>query len=184
MGYGQTQRVRNIALATECGGQCSQIYDYWNSLRHGGRLPSFKDFDPSRVPPRVLPGLVLLEHRRDPETSVRRLWLRLVGTALVNAYGHDITGKFLDEVYIADDFDDVTTQFDVLFETGRATCMWSATRTRDERYMNYERIVLPFADNGRDIDMILASVEFFPAVHQFNGNLWTQPPLETRLTVR
>ena len=184
MASGQTQSTRILTPAIECGGQCRQIHQYWDSLRHGGRLPSRKDFDPSRVPPRVLPGLVLMEPRRDPETSQRRLWLRLVGTSLVNAYGHDVTGSFLDEVYIANDYDDVATQYDIVFETGRATCMWSATRTRDGRYMNYERIVLPFAEYGRDIDMVLASVEFFPADHQFDGSHWTQPPLEDRLTVR
>ena len=173
-----------VVPAFECGGHCRWIYQYWDSLRRGGRLPSRKDFDPARAPPRILPNLILMEPMREPETSRRRLWLRLVGTALVDTYRREITGRFLDEVYIADDYEDVTKQFDVLFETGRPTCLWSETRTRDGRFMNYERIVLPFAENGRDIDMVLASVEFFPADHRFDASRWRQPPVESRLTVR
>lgn len=180
----QAQATRPADTTFECGDCCRHIQDYWNELASAGRLPSFRDFNPARVPPHILPNLVLLEPRRDPESSRWRFWMRLVGTALVDTYKREITGRYLDEVYIAEDYDDAARQFDVLMETGRPTCMWSATRTHDGAYMNYERLLLPFAGKDGEIDMILSSVEFFPADHWFDARLQRQPPFKDRLTVR
>ncbi len=181
-----TQNEAGYAAAPsfDCGECCRHIQQYWNELNSDGRLPSFRDFNPARVPPRILPNLVLLEPRRNPETKQWRFLMRLVGTALVDTYKREITGRYLDEVYIAVDYDDTARQFDVLMATGRPTCMWSATRTRDGDYMNYERLLLPFAGEDGEIDRILSSVQFFPADHWFDARLQRQPPLEDRLTVR
>ncbi len=146
-------------------------------------MPSRADFDPVQVPRHILPNLVLLEPRRQPDTSQLRLWLRLVGSGLVAAYKREITGHFLDEVYIADDYGDALRQFEITLETGRATCMWAETQTRDGRFMNYERILLPLAGNGRDIDMVLAVVHFLPVNNRFEINYRKPSALAARLAV-
>ena len=141
----RTQVVPPASPVFECGDQCRQIQHYWDDLRPAEGLPSFQDLNPAQLPPSILPNLILLEPRLEPDTSRLRFWLRLVGTALVDAYKHEITGRFLADVYIAEDYDDTEKQFETMLETARPTCMWSATHTNDGRFMNYERILLPFA---------------------------------------
>ena len=129
----------------------------------------------------LLPNLLLLEPHRPPEGAGLRLWLRLVGTECVEKYGREITGRYLDEVYIAEDYDDTLAQFEAVLHTGHAACMWAETETHDGRAMNYERMLMPLADNGHDIDMILAMVVFLPVPAVAKSARLRQAPLASRL---
>lgn len=61
--------------------------DYWLSLPRRNLVPARADFDPSEVP-ELLPHMIMHEL-----IDRRRSRLRLVGTALVERYGMDITGR-------------------------------------------------------------------------------------------
>lgn len=81
------------AIRPELSPQGSEFLDYWLSLRDGRLLPDRAEFDPIEVK-HLLPFIVIHE-LIDPET----IRLRLVGTAVVNQYGQESTGRnYLDFV--------------------------------------------------------------------------------------
>src|SRR5471032_688932 len=63
-----------------------QLYDYWLSKHVGGRPPGRHDLDPPVDVPRLIPNIMLI----DIEGEVLRY--RLVGSAIWNRYGFDLTG--------------------------------------------------------------------------------------------
>jgi hypothetical protein len=69
-------------------------YSYWCAKRGARAMPRRRDIDPSEISPRLLPFLQITE-LLDGGSRIR---YRLVGTAIVAAYGADLTGRHLDEV--------------------------------------------------------------------------------------
>lgn len=68
------------------------LFCYWTSVHPAKGLPGRQHIDPLDIPD-LLPGLWLLDVQHDPF----RLRYRLVGTAIVQAYGRETTGQWLDE---------------------------------------------------------------------------------------
>ncbi|HEY0524482.1 MAG TPA: PAS domain-containing protein [Stellaceae bacterium] len=58
-------------------------------------IPDRADFDPTSIAPSLLPHFVLA----DIVDGGVRLRFRLLGTAIVNRFGFDPTGKYLDETF-------------------------------------------------------------------------------------
>ena len=67
---------------------------HWRSLAPPGTLPRRSHLDPSAVV-RILKNMSITE-REDPDT----LWLRLVGSGIVERIGADTTGKNILDVHI------------------------------------------------------------------------------------
>ncbi|WP_334128782.1 PAS domain-containing protein [Sneathiella sp.] len=64
---------------------------YWRSLEPGSLVPRRRSFDPTRIAP-LLPGIALYE-----VLSPDEIVCRLAGTALVDHFGMELTGRnFLD----------------------------------------------------------------------------------------
>jgi hypothetical protein len=66
--------------------------DYWNRKRGDRLMPVRRDIEPTEIPA-LLPHVQLVELVGD------RLRYRLIGTALVEAYGENWTGKYIDETF-------------------------------------------------------------------------------------
>jgi hypothetical protein len=67
-----------------------QLYDYWLSKHVDGRPPGRHDLDPPVDVPRLIPNIMLI----DVEGETLRY--RLVGSAIWNRYGFDLTGTTID----------------------------------------------------------------------------------------
>src|ERR1700722_17503408 len=67
------------------------LLDYWERQRGACAMPRRQDIDALDLPRPLLPFIELVE--RDAEDRLR--W-RLVGTAIVDAMGKDMTGRYLD----------------------------------------------------------------------------------------
>lgn len=81
----QFERVRSPLL--------HEAFELWNSKRGNRRMAKRADFDPLEMP-RLLSSIILI----DVENDGTRLRIRLVGTKIVDMYGSDYTGKYLDEI--------------------------------------------------------------------------------------
>ncbi|RED54282.1 PAS domain-containing protein [Aestuariispira insulae] len=114
-------------------------------------MPSRSDIDPLDIPD-LLPGICLLdvEALDRPACKVR---FRLAGTRIRDMVGHDVTGKFIDDV-----FDPPTV------EMMAANYQWIAERLEphyDRRTKQlsevttavYERILAPLGEEGKKPDM-------------------------------
>lgn len=125
---------------------------YWISLHHGDGLPARRDFEPLDVPS-LLSSLVLTDIERDPF----RIRFRLVGTRVVEAFDGDFTGHYYDEV-IPDWRETYGYRHRRLVaETGLPSYR-TGPSSMNFRYdfAPIERIHLPLADDGRQVDMILS----------------------------
>jgi hypothetical protein len=149
---------RGAPLPT-CDERLMQLHHYWLSMHPApDAMPGRRDFDPTRIPT-LLPWLWLIDVKRDP----LRFKYRLVGTRHVEAAGWDPTGRWLDEAHPR-------------FKTASAYPQFCATATHGEicyyrgpptfvmkrDYISIERLILPLAANGRDVDMLLGIIVLHP----------------------
>jgi hypothetical protein len=85
-----------------------------------------------------------------------RFRVRLAGTRVVEAYGAEITGRFVDEL----DFDEIDTlvlaSLAEVVATGRPSVVEREYTRRDGRHVKYERLVLPLSSDGATVDKLLA----------------------------
>ena len=102
MAHGLDTEVRQAELR--------QLHDYWLAKKGQRLAPARSDISPADMR-KLLPHVFLLEVVGCP----RRFKFRLAGTEVVERYGEELTGRFLDEI----DLDEVGTE--ILGEYERAT---------------------------------------------------------------
>jgi len=70
------------------------LYRYWSRCRGRRRVPDRRDIDPLQLGAKLLPHVGLM----DIVDGGARVRYRLLGTAIVERFGADPTGKLMDEV--------------------------------------------------------------------------------------
>lgn len=146
-------------IPSSCDSRVRRLYDYWLSIHPSeGGLPGRQHFDPTHIPA-LLPWVWLVDVHRSP----LRFKHRLLGTEHVHVMKRDVTGLWVDEVH-------------PLFVTSPAYPQFVATAERGEvwyrrgnplfhlpkEYLSMERLLLPLAQDGKDVDMILAITVYHP----------------------
>jgi len=127
-----------------------QLYGYWLAKKGGRLAPARSDIHPAEMKP-FLRHVFLLE----VIGTAPRFRFRLAGTEVVERYGEELTGRFLDEV----DLDEVGSE--ILGEYERATreaqpvCSRWNYRKHSGHQLRYERLILPLSSDGRTVDMLL-----------------------------
>lgn len=71
---------------------------FWASNRTAGGLPTRREIDPLRIPPKLFPYLILA----DVETAEGRVRYRLVGNEMVHRWGANFAGRRSDEIFSGD----------------------------------------------------------------------------------
>ena len=135
-----------------CDDKIGTLHRYWLSIApQPGKLPGRLHFDPVMVA-RLLPWLWLIDVVHDP----LRFRYRLIGTVHVDAAGWNGTGLWLDQArpnFVASiafpQFCAVATEGVLAFYTGPPTYLIK------KDYIKIERLIMPLARNGRDVDMLL-----------------------------
>lgn len=131
------------------------LYAYWNERRAGRPMPSRADLDPVDIP-RLLPTLILF----DVEPGTQRLKARLVGTRIVEMYGNDYTGQYLDEIDFGDRRKAILHDYMTCY---RSRTMYVSEHTFwTTRNISYrvERLILPLSDDGETVSMLLSGLDF------------------------
>ncbi len=132
----------------------TRLYRYWRAIHPpGGQLPGRRHFDPVAVPD-LLPGIWLLDVQREPF----RLRSRLVGTGIVGAIGHEVTGSWLDEAHPGVmENPEFAQRYRGVVERGQPDRRKGRPRLWTSRDFNtIENLLLPFAQDGRRVDMLCA----------------------------
>lgn len=146
----------SIARAREIAGMARNqglrdLVSYWLSVHPGECLPGRKHFDPLDVP-QALPHLVLTDVERDPF----RFRIRLMGTAVVSAFGRDFTGLYVDESMPGIDRSLAVQHRIEVVETGLPSYRYGTTSVPFRLdFAPLERVYLPLAADGERVDMIL-----------------------------
>lgn len=141
-------------LPPDCHPEIAALAAYWESIRPDGGLPGRQHFDPVDIP-HLLPAIRMLDVVGDPP----RYRIRLVGTRIVASLGEDHTGRWLDEVYPGFENSSACLGLDTVLRTGKLNWRRGNPRVIEgKEFMVIERIYLPFARDGRSVDMILSYV--------------------------
>jgi hypothetical protein len=129
---------------------------YWISKRGSRLMPSRRDIDPIEIPPRTLPNLQII----DVIDGGTRFRYRLIGTATVEAYGEDFTGRYPDEMFPAD-------LRDFIHGIYRQVCVSKAPVFLGNRYITAKgfelaskRIYMPLSDDNSQVHHIFGVLRF------------------------
>ncbi len=133
------------------------LVEYWMRVRPAGLLPGRQHVDPLDIPS-LLPNVWLVDVERQPEMRLR---YRLIGTSVARAFDHDTTGEYLDETHPHSRDGRVRVYLHDIVRTGLPA--WRVGRPllwRLQDYLSLERIYLPLASDGEEVDMVLALTIF------------------------
>ena len=134
-------------------GRMLQLFGYWKSIhRPGGGQPGRPQLDPSAISP-LLPFVWLADIQREP----LRFRYRLLGTEHARVFGRDYTGHWLDETHVIFYASPGYPQFGAAVEQGRVGYRRGHTLAMlPMDYRSIERLLLPLAQDGKAVDMLLA----------------------------
>jgi hypothetical protein len=127
------------------------LFDYWSGRRNGACLPARRAIDPLDTP-ELLPHLKLTDV--EPTAELR---FRPVGTALDRHLGRDTTGLAVWEGYFATDWEKIQEAYRYVIAKRRPCLRHNQGVGRDRRTFDYQRLLLPLAADGAEVDMILAA---------------------------
>lgn len=115
-------------------------------------MPSRRDIDPVEVP-RLLPNLQLIEI-----VAGGRWRYRLIGTALVEAFGRDYTGQFPDELFDGPRARSIIETHNAVRHARQPMFLRSRYITTKDVDIVANRLYLPLSDDDCDVNMILGAL--------------------------
>ena len=157
----------------DCHEKIRQIVEYWVSIHPPhppGGLPGRQHFDPMQIPS-LLPYIRLL----DVVGSLPRFRVRLLGTQVREYMGEEQTGRWLDEVF--PNLHGSVTHAELVKAVAMKMPRWRKGKPAialDRIFLQMERAYLPFARDGRKVDMLLT----FHLVTEGEGALPSRPSPE------
>lgn len=134
----------------------TNLYRYWDTKRAGRPTPCRRDIDPTEIVP-LLPYLAIVENDGDGYR-----W-RLMGTAIANDFGRDLTGQPFGGYVAPTPFVQImTSTFDRVLGTGTPAFQESVFRTTLGANQWVSRLVLPLSlDDGRPCKAIFTRIARF-----------------------
>lgn len=134
----------------------SAVAQYWTSKRDGQRMPDRAAIDVLDLDPAIWPNLLLTEPAGD---SFR---YRLVGSAHVERYTFDFTGRRIDEVMQGSYLDYIHRIYATALEQGVPVYSESVFRWDAQGYAATRRLMLPLRQGPVDRATIVFSVQVWP----------------------
>jgi hypothetical protein len=136
------------------------LYAYWLARRGDRIAPSRSAIRPEEIT-RMLPHIVLIDVVGDPA----RFRMRLVGTQVVQAFGQEVTGKFVDEIDQGAVGPAIIARARAIVAERRPDLhVWEYTKG-DGRHIKYERLILPLSSDGETVDQLLCAYAVLQAYH-------------------
>lgn len=153
--------MKSQTIPRDCDPRIARVFAYWNGCRPASdKFPGRRQIDPAQVVS-LLPQVSLYEVHRDP----LRFRYRLVGTGLVNTMEREVTGGWLDEVHPAFLDSDAYEDFVTTAETGVLSYYRGMPSFHtDKGHAAIERVLLPLAEDGECVDMLLG-LTLYKAAH-------------------
>lgn len=129
-----------------------RLQAYWERKKGDRSAPPKSAIDPAELRD-LLPNILLIDVIGQPP----RFRARLFGSALVEAYGEEVTGRFGEDV----DLDEVHDELMSFVERAVSECKPQYLRTaftkHSGRHLRYEQILLPLSDDGANVNMLLSA---------------------------
>ena len=157
----QEPKTERFDLPADCDPKIVEAVEYWQSIKPAEGLPGRQHFDPTDIP-HLLRGVWLIDVEQEP----LRFAFRLVGTSVVSYFGSDPTGHRLDDVFA--NFEETIAYRDLKSVVETRQPSWRRgvpLLSRPEKATRLERVYLPFARNGKDVDLIFCVSVFDGSLH-------------------
>ena len=131
------------------------IHSHWETIRGTRPMPLRSDLSPVDIVP-LLPHVLLIDVTSDP----RDFRLRLVGTAIQQVTGRDMTGKMISEVFPADFYAEVHRDWSSVVDEKQPLLGSGSLWVSEKEYILWEGIVMPLSRQGEVADMLLGGLAF------------------------
>ncbi len=118
-------------------------------------MASRSDFDPLEMP-RLLSSIILI----DVEGSDAHLRIRLVGTKIVDMYGSDYTGKYMNEIDFGDVRNKVLKEYHLPVSEKRPVFSDHEFRKLNDYHHTIERAIFPLSDDDNTVNKLIAFLDF------------------------
>lgn len=128
---------------------------YWRRKCRDGCMPYRRDIDPTEIP-RLLPHLLITELVE----GGTRLRYRLAGTAVVAAYGAELTGKYCDEVCPPERRASIMAHYRLICEHKRPLLLRHRYLSSRNVPLICHRLVMPLSDDGATVSQFVAALRF------------------------
>lgn len=149
---GQGQPVGTVPAVALPGARIPAFYAYWLSATRPGALPDLSAIDPLLMPPEILPFMAIYAVEPD-----HRLRIRLMGTAVAERTGEDLTGRIVEP-------------FGVM-ATLHARLSWGVAHRRpyvahgqvpaaERDFIQLTALAAPFADRSGAVQRVVAVLQF------------------------
>lgn len=132
-----------------------QLFEYWSAKCAGRAMPRRRDIDPVEMRG-LLPHLQFVEMIDGGE----RFRYGLTGTAVVEAYGRELTGRFVDEVLPPERRPIAERHYRLVFETRRPVVVQNGYVTAQGALMVVDRLLVPLSNDGIAADLVLMAQTF------------------------
>jgi hypothetical protein len=133
-------------------------FQYWQEKCGARAMPRRRDIDPGEIP-RLLPNVQITEL----VDGGRRIRYRLAGTAIVEAYGAELTGKYFDEVFTEQRLRFVEANYRMVCHEKRPLLVCNRYLSARDTKLICTRIVLPLSEDDVNVNQCLTAMSFhFP----------------------
>jgi hypothetical protein len=149
------------------------LLNYWNRLRSRTVLPKWQALEIEE-----LAGILesLSFHDVVSADGATRFLIRFHGKRIGELYGRHCMGKFLDEILPRNYSNAAHATYHQAVASKLPIYTIADMRDRSGRIVHYERLLLPFADEGEVVSRILASLETVSPEGAFESSGLMQSP--------
>jgi len=150
-------------------------YDYWRSKRGDRTMPRRRDIDPTEIP-RLLPNVQITEIL----DGGKRIRYRLAGSAIIGAYGSELTGKYFDEVFTGERLKFVEDNYRIMCERNRPVLVVNRYHSARNVELICNRLIMPLSEDGTTVNQCLTAMSFqFPGkAEQSSIGRWSEESAE------
>ena len=129
---------------------------YWIEKRGSRSMPRKRDIDPIEISPRILPNLQIIE----VINRGARFRYRLVGSASVDAFGSDYTGRYPDEMFSDDRLNFIQSIYRKVCATKIPLFSLNRYHTPKNIDLFAYRIYMPLSEDGIDASHIFGALRY------------------------
>lgn len=135
-----------------------RLYEYWDEKRGRRIAPARADIDPVDIPD-ILPNLFIYRLEWADDGTPHYL-MRLFGTALVEAFGRDLTGMEFDDIFGGPEYEVMRLEYDTVARTAAPLCVRHDANWIERDHVVYERMLLPLSDDEKTVDRLIGAAYF------------------------
>jgi hypothetical protein len=132
------------------------VLAYWDQKRGTRLMPRKRDIDPVEIPPRLIRNLQII----DVIDAGEQFRYRLVGTASVEAYGSDYTGKHPEDMFSDDRPQRIKRVYRAVCESKIPMFCQNKYLTPTDVELQALRIYMPLSDDGVQVSYIFGVLRF------------------------